>query len=102
MRHVLAILSIVVMFGAVVMGQQKNGDAQQRQSCTLKVSGMVCSACSNTVEKTAKKIAGVTRVSANQKTGIAEITFDPSKTTPDAIARVITAKTNFKAEVQKQ
>lgn len=102
MRHVLVVLSVVVMFGGVLMGQQKSGDAKPGQACALKVSGMVCSACANTVEKTARKIAGVAAVKANQPKGMAEITYDPSKTSPEAIARVINAQTPFKAEVQKQ
>lgn len=101
MKHLLAALSVVVIFGGVAMGQQKNGDAQSGKMCSLKVSGMVCSACANTVEKAATKIDGVKTIKADQPTGMAEITYDPEKTTPEAIAKVINGKTPFKAEVQR-
>lgn len=45
----------------------------------------------------AKRIDGVKDCKANYKKGTAEVTYDPSKTTPDAIAKVISEKTGFKA-----
>ena len=48
--------------------------------------------------ETVKKIDGVKRAKVSQPKGTAEITYDPAKTTPEAIARVINEKTNFKAE----
>ena len=101
MKHLLAALSIVVVFGSVAMAQQKSANGQPGKMCSLKVSGMVCSACANTVEKAVKKIDGVKTIKADQPTGIAAVTYDPAKTTPEAIAKVINGKTPFKAEVQK-
>jgi len=40
----------------------------------------------------------VTAVKANSDKGIAEVTYDPTRTTPAAIAKVITEKSGFKAE----
>ena len=45
----------------------------------------------------AKRIDGVKDCKASYKNGTAEVTYDPSKTTPDAIAKVISEKTGFKA-----
>jgi len=63
---------------------------------------MVCGACAKTVEKAAKKIAGVKSVTANQPKGVAEITYDPGKTSPEAIAKAITERTPFRAEGEKK
>lgn len=49
----------------------------------------------------AKRIDGVKNCTANRKTGTAEVTYDASKTTPEAIAKIITDKTGFKATVPK-
>ena len=45
-------------------------------------------------------VDGVTNVAANYEKGIAEVTYDPAKTNPDAIAKVITEKTGYKAVPQ--
>ena len=50
----------------------------------------------------AKRIDGVKDCKANYKNGTAEVTYDPSKTTPDAIAKVISQKTGFKATAPKK
>lgn len=68
---------------------------------TLKVSGMSCGECAKTVEKEAQKIEGVKAVTVDRSKGEAEITYDPAKTSPEAIAKTINQKTGFKAEVPK-
>ncbi len=50
----------------------------------------------------AKTVDGVKEVTARYKDGTAEIVYDPVKTTPEAIAQVITRKTGFKAQVPKK
>lgn len=45
----------------------------------------------------AKRIDGVQDCKASYKKGTAEVTYDPSKTTPEAIARAISEATGFKA-----
>ncbi len=54
------------------------------------------------MEKTALTIDGVKTAKVDQRKGEAVITYDSAKTTPDAIARVITQKTGFKAEAGPQ
>jgi copper chaperone CopZ len=100
MRQLVAIMSVLAIFGTGLLAQ-KNGDSAPGAVCTLKITGMACSACANTVEKAAKKVPGVTAARANQPSGSAEITFDPAKTSAEAIAKAITAKTPFTAEVDK-
>jgi len=101
MRRLMAILSAVTIVGTGVIAQQKDGESRSTQVCTIKVSGMFCGECAKTVEKAAKKVAGVTAARASQPKGVAEITYDPTKTSPAAIAKAITQKTPFKAEVDQ-
>jgi copper chaperone CopZ len=69
--------------------------------CTLKIAGMTCAGCEAAVKIAAKSVNGVTDVKASYDEANADVTYDPSKTTPEAIAKVITAKTGFKAEVPR-
>jgi copper chaperone CopZ len=67
--------------------------------CTLKIEGTACSACAARVEKEALKIEGVKAAKVSRLKGTGEVTFDASKTSPEVIAKAITKKTGFKAEV---
>ena len=49
----------------------------------------------------AKKVDGVKDAKASYAKGTAEVTYDPEKTGPDAIARAIAEKTGYKTEVVK-
>lgn len=51
--------------------------------------------------RAAKSIDGVRDCKANHKAGTAEVTYDPAKTSPEAIAQVIAKKTGFKATPPK-
>ncbi len=97
----LIVLLACVAFATTVSAAGQAGDKKEHAVCTLKVSGMVCSACSATVEKTAKKLDGVIAATANQPKGTAEITYDPAKTTPETIARAVQKKTGFKVELPR-
>lgn len=57
---------------------------------TLEVQGMTCAACPITVKKALKNVPGVTDVKVDYKSGIAEINYDPKKTSPDELAKAIT------------
>lgn len=71
------------------------------QTCTLKVDGMACGACENRVQKVAKTVDGVTEAVASHKSGTARITYDPSKTTPAAIAKAINENVGFNSAVMR-
>lgn len=49
----------------------------------------------------AKSVDGVKDCKADYKKGTADVLYDSSKTTAEAIARVITEKTGFKATAPK-
>jgi len=54
------------------------------------------------VKLAAKKVEGVKDATASYEKGTAEIAYDSAKTSPDAIAKVVTEQSGFKAEVQKK
>lgn len=93
------VAAMIVLISTLAFSSSAQEPAEKRT--TLKVSGMSCNECAKTVEKEAKKIEGVKTVSVNQPKGEAEITYEPAKTSPAAIAKTINQKTGFKAEVPK-
>ena len=58
---------------------------------------MTCAGCEVAVRRAAKTVNGVKNVKASFDKSDAEVTYDAAKTTPDAIARVITQRSGFKA-----
>lgn len=50
----------------------------------------------------AKSIDGVRECKASYKAGTAEVTFEPAKTTPEIIAKVIYGKTGYKVRLPKK
>jgi copper chaperone len=94
-------VAFLSLFGIGSAAAQKDR-AIEDQRATLKVEGMACGVCAGRVEKTALGIDGVKAAKASQRKGTAEITFDPAKTNPGAIAASITSQTPFKAQVPKK
>ena len=72
-----------------------------KETCVIKVEGMTCSYCAKTVETTLNKEAGVSSVELDLATGLATVTYDKEKTTPEIIAQNVTKKTYFESEVFK-
>jgi copper chaperone CopZ len=88
--------------GASVRAQAPTAQNQPAlKVCTLKVAGMTCAGCEAAVKIAAKSVNGVKDVKASYDRANADVTYDPSKTTPETIAKVITSKTGFKAEVPR-
>ncbi len=71
------------------------------QTCTLKVSGMTCASCDVAVRLAAKSVPGVKTVNVDYPKAKADVTYDPSKTSPQAIADAITKASGFKTEPVK-
>lgn len=99
MKGVLAFMTILGFLGLGSAAVAQDETRAAGDVCTLKIEGMACSACAARVEKEALKIDGVKSAKVSQPKGLAEVTFDASKTNPEAIAKSITDKTGFKAEV---
>jgi copper chaperone CopZ len=95
------LVSALAIVGAAEAGAQEKARPAEATTVTLNVSGMSCSICAATVERTAKRLAGVTAVTASQPRGIAEVTYDASKTTAEDIAKFIEKHSGFRAEVPK-
>lgn len=94
----------LLAFSGLVTGSSVTLSAQTQAAttkvCTLKVSGMTCAGCTTAVKLAAKKVDGVKAANVNYTTGLATVTYDPAKTTPDAVAKVVTAESGFRAVVQ--
>lgn len=98
--HTIAVaVGILVLAGGSTQTPPSDKSAEL-QSCVLKISGMACEICAARVEKEAKKIDGVKTATVDQPKGTAQVTYDPAKTTPAKIAKVIEDKTSFKTEVK--
>lgn len=96
MLKVLAVMGLLSMFGFSTGTDEKAGKV-----CVLKVEGMACGACAARVEKKAKKIDGVKAAKVSQPKGTAQITYDPAKTSPEAIAKKIAEETGFRTQAPK-
>jgi periplasmic mercuric ion binding protein len=64
--------------------------AGEPRTVTLGVEHMTCAACPITVRKALSHVAGVSASTVDMKAHTATITFDPTRTTPDALARAVT------------
>jgi len=105
MGRMIATMGILSMLGFGVRAQSPDTPLDKPANGTvavLKVAGMACGACAARVEKEAKKIAGVTSAKVSQPKGQAEVTFDPAKTSAEAIAKIIEDRTGFKTEAPKK
>jgi len=60
------------------------------KTVTLGVQGMTCAACPITVKTALKRVPGVSDVKVDYKSGIAEVNYDPNKTSPDELAKAVT------------
>jgi copper chaperone CopZ len=81
---------------------QMQDEAQKTATCTLQVTKMTCGGCAAAVKMAAKKIDGVKEATVSYEKGTAEISYDPTKTNPEAIAKAITKKSGFPASVPKK
>lgn len=101
MRTITALVGTMVfalIAGAGGTAGAQTGKSPANEIVTLKVTGMTCGGCEAAVQYAARKVDGVKAVKASSDKGIAEVTYDPAKTSPAAIAKVITEKSGFKAE----
>ena len=95
------LVTALAIVGATEAGAQQKAAPAQLTTVTIKVSGMSCSICAATVERTAKRLRGVTAVTASQPKAQAEVTFDAAVTTAEEIAKFIAKSSGFQAEIAK-
>lgn len=94
---VVAVFLIVGLIPAIAQQQSST-----IKTCSLTVSGMTCAGCEAAVRNAAKTVNGVTNVKASYDKKNAEVTYDATKTTPEAIAKAISARSGFKATVPSE
>jgi len=70
------------------------------QTLQLDVEGMTCEACDNHVAHAAQELDGVIEATADHKTGTAEVKFDKTKTSKEAIINAID-ETSYKVLNEK-
>src|SRR3989338_212725 len=59
------------------------------QTQTYKIKGMHCASCASIIEKTLKKVDGVTLAEVNYGIETVKVIFDNSKTTPQDLSKKI-------------
>lgn len=97
-----AVIAACGTASVVVAQRARIGEAWKvRQECTLKVEDMVCGACANRVQTVARNVDGVRDATVSHERGTAQITYDPAKTNPTAIAKAISENAGFKSEVKQ-
>jgi len=97
------LLMLLVGIGVTTtVAEAAQDPAQKTATSTLKVLDMFCAGCEAAFKIAAKNIDGVKQVSTDSKKRTAEVTYDPSKTTAEAIATAITKNAGFKTEVVKK
>jgi len=77
-----ALTSLLLLAGSVI--------AAEPRTVTLAVEHMTCAACPITVHKALLHVAGVAQATVDMNTHTATVTFDPAKTTADALATAVT------------
>ncbi len=61
------------------------------ETLILKVTGMACGGCSNTVQQALLALDGVTAAEVSHAEGRAQVTFDPAKVTLEQLRQTIVA-----------
>jgi periplasmic mercuric ion binding protein len=72
--------------------------AAEPRTITLSVEHMACAACPITVRKALSHVAGVAQSTVDMESHTAKVTFDPGKTTPEALAKAV-SEAGFPAKV---
>lgn len=70
-------------------------NAADIQTIQLNIEGMTCPACDSHITHAAQEVDGVIEANADHKTGKAEVRFDKTKTSQEAIIRAI-ERTSYK------
>lgn len=81
--------------------QTANTIQQEGKTLKLKITGMTCAGCSNQIANDLKEMEGIIDHKVEYPGDLATIQYDPSKTNPEAIIKVIEQK-GYKAEIMKE
>lgn len=94
MKKLLFILLTAAIFSACQSQQKKTDDKQANASVQLvdvklRVEGMHCTDCEQSIAKGVNELAGIDSISANHLDSTAFVRFDPSKTDLAQISKAI-------------
>jgi periplasmic mercuric ion binding protein len=78
----LVVASLLLLAGSAL--------AAEPGTVTLAVEHMTCAACPITVHEALSQVTGVSQATVDLHTHTATVTFDPEKTTADALATAVT------------
>lgn len=85
-----AVISFLVLSESAV--------AAEPRTVTMGVEHMTCAACPITVRKALSHVAGVSDSTVDMKAHSATVTYDPARTTPEALANAV-SNAGFPAKV---
>ena len=85
-----AVISFLVLSGSAV--------AAEPRTVTIGVEHMTCAACPITVRKALSHVAGVSASTVDMKAHTATVTYDPARTTREALATAV-SNAGFPAKV---
>jgi len=74
---------------------------EKTKTVKLKITGMTCAGCSNHISNALKEVDGIIEYNVEYPGDLATIQYDPQKTNPDAIIKLI-KHTGYKAEIVKE
>jgi mercuric ion binding protein len=86
----IGLLALLLLAGSVL--------AAEPRTVTLGVEHMTCAACPITVRKALSHVSGVTQSTVDMTAHTATVTFDPARTTPEALATSV-SQAGFPAKV---
>lgn len=84
---------------AVTHGAVTTTASTGAKTVTLKISGMTCEGCTAAVKLAGQRTEGVSAVTVDYAQGRADVTYDPAKTNPTAIAATISEKSGYAASL---
>jgi len=89
-----------LLLGIGAMGSPFIAQAAENKTVTLEVPGMTCNLCPVTIRKALEKVPGVSKAQADFDSKTATVTFDPDKTTAEALLKA-TANAGYPATLKK-
>lgn len=79
-----------ILLGLLLMTWMGFASAAPPKQVVLQVENLTCPACSITIEKALEKVPGVTAKRVDARSATVTVRFDPERTNPVAIAKIIT------------
>lgn len=102
MKYLFVLLTIAGLFLAGCGQQESQAEAAvEPQIVKVDVEGMTCDGCVNSIKSAMAESEGVVECEVSLEQNLATISYDPSKTSPDALVKTIEDH-GYGAKVAKQ